>query len=77
LIGELKARFGTTHVEDLGDCIVIPGDELDLDWLLELFELGHRFEGTFLDSHPVIIVKLDIIASPSANDAPQKREVFA
>jgi hypothetical protein len=41
-----------------GDCLVIPGEELDLDWVLLFLEEGYRFEGTRLDGYPVILVQL-------------------
>ena len=31
---DLKQKFAVLPVEDLGDCIVIPGEHLDLDWIL-------------------------------------------
>jgi hypothetical protein len=73
LMEELKEKFHVTRVEDLGDCLVIPGDELDLDWLLSFFELGHRFEGTFLDGNPTVLVQLkQTLENPNCrNETPE------
>ncbi len=68
LIVELQARFAVLPVDDVafcGDCIVIPGEELDLDWLLVLLEEGFRFEGTLLDGHAVVLVQLKPVAVDS------------
>jgi hypothetical protein len=57
----LKQRFAVLPVEDAGfsgDCIIIPGEELDLDWILLLLEEDYRFEGTRLDGNPVVLVQL-------------------
>lgn len=62
LIEALKDRFGVSSIAGLGICIVIHGEELDLDWILEFFEQKHRFEGTFLDGHPVLLVRLEASA---------------
>ena len=43
---DLKQKFAVLPVEDLGDCIAIPGEQLDLDWILMFLEEGYRFEGT-------------------------------
>ena len=62
LISELRERFGVSSIAGLGVCIVIHGEELDLDWILAFFEQKHRFEGTFLDGHPVLLVQLEASA---------------
>jgi hypothetical protein len=36
---DLKQKFAVLPVEDLGDCIVIPGEQLDLDWILMFLEV--------------------------------------
>ncbi len=63
---DLKQKFAVLPVDDLGDSIVIPGQELDLDWILMFLEEGYRFEGTRLDSRPVVLVQVKpmIIDSP-------------
>jgi hypothetical protein len=64
-LGELKKRFGITPCEGLGDCVVIFGDLLDLDWILMFLEEGYRFEGTRLNGHPAVLVsvkKLEVSA---------------
>ena len=53
---DLKRKFAVLPVDDMGDCIVIPGEQLDLDWILLFLEEGYRFEGTRLDGHPVVLV---------------------
>jgi len=53
---DLKQKFAVLSVENLGDCIAIPGEQLDLDWILMFLEEGYRFEGTRLDGHPVVLV---------------------
>jgi hypothetical protein len=55
---DIKHKFPTLPVEDLGDCIVIPGEELDLDWILMFLEEGYRFEGSLLDGHPFVFVQI-------------------
>lgn len=55
---DLKQNFAVLSVEDLGDCIVIPGEQLDLDWILMFLEEGYRFEGIHLDGHPTILVQI-------------------
>lgn len=60
LIAELQEKFAVLPTADLGDCIVIPGEELDLDWILSFFELGYRFEGAFIDGRPVLLVQLKL-----------------
>ena len=53
---DLKRNFDVLPVKDMGVCIVIPGEELDLDWILMFLEEDYRFEGTRLDGHPVVLV---------------------
>ena len=55
---DLKQKFAILPVDDLGDCIVIPGEELDLDWILMFLEEGYRFEGSLLDGHPFVFVQI-------------------
>jgi hypothetical protein len=55
---DLKQKFTVLPVEDLGDCIAIPGEELDLDWILMFLEEGYRFEGSRLDGHPIVLVQV-------------------
>ena len=55
---DLKAKFVVLPVKGLGDCIVIPGEALDLDWILMFLEEGYRFEGFRLDGHPVVLVQV-------------------
>jgi len=64
---DLKQKFAVLPVEDLGDCIVIPGEHLDLDWILMFLEEGYRFEGTRLDGHPVVLV----LVKPLVIDSPE------
>ncbi len=58
LINKLKQQFSTVALKDLGVCIVIPGEFLDLDWILVFLEEGYRFEGTRLDGKPVVLVQI-------------------
>lgn len=55
---DLKQKFAVLPVEDLGDCIAIPGEQLDLDWILMFLEEGYRFEGIHLDGHPFVLVQV-------------------
>ncbi len=57
-VEDLKQQFGVMPCKDLGDCIVIPGELLDLDWVLMFLEEGYRFEGTRLDGYPVVLVSV-------------------
>jgi hypothetical protein len=68
-VDDLKRKFAVLPVEDLGDCIAIPGEELDLDWILMFLEDGYRFEGSRLDGHPVILVQV----KPMMIDSPDRR----
>ena len=65
---DLKQKFAVLHVEDLGDCIAIPGEQLDLDWILMILEEGYRFEGSRLDGEPVVLVQV----KPMVIDSPDK-----
>lgn len=56
---DLKRQFGVLPCEDMGDCIVIPAEQLDLDWVLLFLEEGYRFEGTRLEGHPVVLVAVN------------------
>ncbi|HSV49298.1 MAG TPA: hypothetical protein VLH35_03200 [Candidatus Acidoferrales bacterium] len=58
IIDELKQQFLTISLDDWGVCVVIPGEALDLDWVLVLLEEGYRFEGTRLDGKPVVLVQV-------------------
>jgi hypothetical protein len=64
---DLKRKFAVLPVEDLGDCIAIPGEQLDLDWILMFLEEGYRFEGTRLDGYPFVLVQVKpmVIDSPA------------
>ena len=64
---DLKQKFAVLPVEGLGECIVIPGEQLDLDWILMFLEEGYRFEGSRLDGHPVVLVQVKpmVIYSPA------------
>ena len=75
---DLKQKFAVLPVEDLGDCIAIPGEQLDLDWILMFLEEGYRFEGSFLDGHPVVLVqvKLMVIDSPDRKHGDLKKEAL-
>jgi hypothetical protein len=68
-IDDLKQKFAVLPVEDLGDCIAIPGEQLDLDWILMFIEEGYRFEGSRLDGHPVVLVKV----KPMVIERPDKK----
>ena len=57
-VDDLKQKFAVLPVQDLGDCIAIPGEQLDLDWILMFLEEGYRFEGSRLDEHPVVLVQV-------------------
>lgn len=48
------------------DCVAIPGEELDLDWILMFLEEGYRFEGTRLDGRPFVLVQV----KPMGIDSP-------
>ena len=67
-IDDLKQKFPILSVVDLGDCIAIPGEELDLDWILMFLEEGYSFEGSRLDGHPVVLVQV----KPMVIDRPDK-----
>jgi len=64
---DLKRKFAVLPVDDLGDCIAIPGAELDLDWILMFLEESYRFEGTRLDGRPFVLVQVKpmVIDSPA------------
>jgi hypothetical protein len=66
---DLKRKFAVLPVENLGDCIAIPGEELDLDWILLFLEEGYRFEGTFLDGYPFVLVQV----KPMVIDSPDRK----
>jgi hypothetical protein len=50
----------------LMDCVAIPGEQLDLDWILMFLEEGYRFEGTRLDGRPFVLVQV----KPMGIDSP-------
>jgi hypothetical protein len=64
---DLKQKFAILPVEDLGECIAIPGEQLDLDWILMFLEESYRFEGTRLDGRPFVLVQVKpmLIDSPA------------
>jgi len=70
LFDDLKRKFIVLSVEDLGDCIAIPGEQLDLDWILMFLEEGYRFEGSRLDGHPVVLVQV----KPMVIDIPDRKK---
>jgi len=76
-IDDLKQKFAILPVVDLGDCIAIPGEQLDLDWILLFLEEGYRFEGTRLDGRPVVLVQVKpmIIDSPAGSLQYSKRRL--
>lgn len=65
---DFKRKFAVSSVEGLGDCVVIPGEQLDLDWILMFLEEGYRFEGLRLDGQPVVLVKV----KPAGDDIPDR-----
>ena len=58
IVGDLRERFRVSYVKGLGDCLIIPGEQLDLDWILLFLEQGYRFEGTRLDGVPTVLVQI-------------------
>ena len=58
-IDDLKQKFAILPVVDLGDCIAIPGEQLDLDWILMFLKEGYRIEGSRLDGHPFVWFRLN------------------
>jgi hypothetical protein len=75
---ELKQKFAVLPVKDFGDCIAIPGEQLDLDWILMFLEEGYRFEGSRLDGHPVVLVQVKpmVIDSPDRKHGDLKKEAL-
>ncbi len=67
-LNDLKRKFAVFPVEGLGDCVVIPGEQLDLDWVLMFLEEGYRFEGLRLDGQPAVLVQI----KPMGNDVPER-----
>jgi hypothetical protein len=67
---DLKRNFAVLPVKDLGDCIAIPGEQLDLDWILMFLEEGYRFEGIRLDEHPVVLVQVKPMLIDSSDRKP-------
>ena len=67
-LNDLKHKFAVLPVEGLGDCVVIPGEQLDLDWFLMFLEEGYRFEGFRLDGQPVVFVQV----KPVGNEIPDR-----
>jgi hypothetical protein len=55
---DLKEKFLVLPVDDLGDCFAIPGEKLDLDWILMFLEEGYRFEGCLIDGYPFVLVQV-------------------
>ena len=74
---DLKQKFAVLPVEDLGDCIAIPGEQLDLDWILMFLEEGYRFEGSLLDGYPFVLVQVKpmVIESPDKSMDYSKRRL--
>jgi hypothetical protein len=72
IIDDLKQKFATLPVDSLGECIAIPGEQLDLDWILMFLEEGYRFEGSRLDGHPVVLVQV----TPMVIDSPDKTQEY-
>jgi hypothetical protein len=66
---DLKRKFPVLPVDELGDCILIPGEQLDLDWILMFLEEGYRFEGSLLDGQPFVLVQV----KPMALDNPDRK----
>jgi hypothetical protein len=58
---DLKQKFVILPVDGLGDCIAIPGEQLDLDWILMFLEEGYRFEGCLVDGYPFVLVQVNPI----------------
>ena len=77
-VDDLKQKFAVLPVQDLGDCIAIPGEQLDLDWILMFLEEGYRFEGSRLDEHPVVLVQVKpmVIDSPDRKEGVLKKEAL-
>jgi hypothetical protein len=75
---DLKQKFAVLPVENLGNCIAIPGEELDLDWILMFLEEGYRFEGSFLDGYPFILVQVNpvVVDSPVGTHGAPKKEAL-
>jgi hypothetical protein len=75
---DLKQKFAVLPVEDLGDCIAIPGEQLDLDWILMFLEEGYRFEGSRLDGQPVVLVQVKpmVIDRPDTKHKVLKKEAL-
>lgn len=71
---DLKRNFAVLAVENLGDCIAIPGEDLDLDWILMFLEEGYRFEGTFLDGFPFVLVQVKPMVIDSLNRTSEGRK---
>ena len=66
-IDDLKRKFAVLPVDDLGDCIAIPGEQLDLDWILMFLEEGYRFEGSRLDGQPFVFVQVKPLVIDSSD----------
>ena len=75
---DLKWEFAVLIVRDLGDCIAIPGEQFDLDWILMFLEEGYRFEGSRLDGYPVVLVQAKplVIDSPDSKHGVLKKEAL-
>lgn len=58
-VEELKAKYAVLPVDDLGDCIVIPGEEFNPDWEVYLVDQGYNCINDTLDGHPVTFVQLE------------------
>jgi hypothetical protein len=75
---DLKRKFAVLPVDNLGDCIAIPGEQLDLDWILMFLEEGYRFEGSRLDGQPFVLVQVNpmVIDTPDTKHTVIKREAL-
>jgi hypothetical protein len=71
---DLKEKFFVLPVDDLGDCIAIPGEELDLDWILMFLEEGYRFEGCLIDGYPFVLVQIKPIVIDRPTETLSTRE---
>jgi hypothetical protein len=74
---DLKEKFLVLPVDGLGDCVAIPGEELDLDWILMFLEEGYRFEGCLLEGYPFVFVQVKpiVIDRPAGNMEISKRRI--
>jgi hypothetical protein len=58
-IAELTEKFGPVLVSEVYvECLVIPGDEFDLDWEAELSDMGFMCVYLNFGGGPVVLVPL-------------------